>query len=98
VGSRSSSNSNRLRELAERNGIPGYLIDGPADLHREWLDGKRVVGVTAGASAPEVLVQQVLEQLTRWGASMPREVTGREEHVIFTLPRELRRAAEKSDS
>jgi 4-hydroxy-3-methylbut-2-enyl diphosphate reductase len=97
VGSRSSSNSNRLRELAERAGIPGYLIDGPADLHREWLDGKRVVGVTAGASAPEILVQQVLEQLARWGAEVPREVLGREEHVIFSLPRELRRASEKAN-
>ena len=95
VGSRSSSNSNRLRELAERAGIPGYLIDGPADLHREWLEGKRTVGVTAGASAPEILVQQVLEQLARWGAEVPREVFGREEHVIFTLPRGLRRASEK---
>ena len=95
VGSRSSSNSNRLRELAERAGIPGYLIDGPADLHREWLEGKRTIGVTAGASAPEVLVQQVLEQLACWGAQTPREVTGREEHVVFTLPRELRRALEE---
>ena len=98
VGSRSSSNSNRLRELADRAGIPGYLIDGPEDLHREWLDGRRVIGVTAGASAPEVLVQQVLEQLERWGAERPREVIGREEHVIFTLPRELRRASEQKDS
>jgi len=98
VGSRSSSNSNRLRELAERAGIPGYLIDGPADLHREWLDGKQIIGVTAGASAPEVLVQQVLEQLARWGAERPREVIGREEHVIFTLPRELRRASEKNNN
>jgi 4-hydroxy-3-methylbut-2-enyl diphosphate reductase len=98
VGSRSSSNSNRLRELAERAGIPGYLIDGPADLHREWLDGKRVVGVTAGASAPEILVQQVLEQLAHWGAEVPREVLGREEHVIFSLPRELRRASEKANN
>ena len=96
VGSRSSSNSNRLRELAERAGIPGYLIDGPEDLHREWLEGKRTIGLTAGASAPELLVQQVLEQLARWGAQPPREVTGREEHVLFTLPRELRRAVEKS--
>jgi 4-hydroxy-3-methylbut-2-enyl diphosphate reductase len=98
VGSRSSSNSNRLRELAERTGIPGYLIDGPSDLRREWLDGKRAVGVTAGASAPELLVQQVIEQLAHWGAQRPREVIGREEHVIFSLPRELRRASEKSGS
>jgi 4-hydroxy-3-methylbut-2-enyl diphosphate reductase len=96
VGSRASSNSNRLRELAERAGIPGYLIDGPADLHREWLDGKRIVGVTAGASAPEVLVQQVIEQLAHWGAERPREIVGREEQVIFALPRELRRATEKA--
>src|ERR1700749_3479133 len=96
VGSRTSSNSNRLRELAERAGIPGYLIDGPAELQREWLAGKRTIGVTAGASAPELLVQQVLEQLAGWGAETPREVSGREEHVIFTLPRELRRASDKS--
>ncbi|HVN46000.1 MAG TPA: 4-hydroxy-3-methylbut-2-enyl diphosphate reductase [Steroidobacteraceae bacterium] len=96
VGSRSSSNSNRLRELAERAGIPGYLIDGPEDLHREWLEGKRKVGVTAGASAPELLVQRVLAELARWGAETPREVSGREEHVLFTLPRELRRAVENS--
>jgi 4-hydroxy-3-methylbut-2-en-1-yl diphosphate reductase len=95
VGSRASSNSNRLRELAERAGIPGYLIDGPADLRREWLEGKRTVGLTAGASAPELLVQQVIEQLAHWGAERPREVSGREEHVVFTLPRELRRALEK---
>jgi 4-hydroxy-3-methylbut-2-enyl diphosphate reductase len=96
VGSRASSNSNRLRELADRAGVPGYLIDGPADLRPEWLTGKRAVGVTAGASAPEVLVQQVIEQLVRWGAEPPREVIGREEHVIFTLPRELRRESEKN--
>ena len=96
VGSRASSNSNRLRELAERMGVPGYLIDGPIDLRREWLDGKTKVGVTAGASAPEILVQQVLEQLASWGAQTPREVRGREERVVFTLPRELRRALERS--
>jgi 4-hydroxy-3-methylbut-2-enyl diphosphate reductase len=96
VGSRTSSNSNRLRELADRAGIPGHLIDGPADLRREWLAGKRAIGVTAGASAPEILVQQVIEQLERWGAETPREVLGREERVVFTLPRTLRRAAEKS--
>ena len=90
VGSRSSSNSNRLRELADRAGVPGYLIDGPQDLRAEWLEGKRAVGVTAGASAPEVLVRQVLEQLARWGAETPREVVGREERMFFALPRELR--------
>jgi len=95
VGSRTSSNSNRLRELAERAGVPGYLIDGPADLRAEWFAGKRAVGVTAGASAPELLVQQVLEQLGRWGAQAPREISGREERVFFALPRELRRESDK---
>ena len=93
VGSKSSSNSNRLRELADRAGIPGYLVDGPADLRREWFEGKSSIGVTAGASAPEILVQRVLEQLRDWGAQVPREVAGREERVTFGLPRELRRAA-----
>ncbi len=92
VGSRASSNSNRLRELAERAGVPGYLVDGPQDLRREWIEGKRCVGLTAGASAPEVLVRGVLEQLQEWGAQLPREIAGREEKVTFGLPRELRRA------
>jgi 4-hydroxy-3-methylbut-2-enyl diphosphate reductase len=90
VGSRASSNSNRLRELAERAGVPGYLVDGPEDLHREWFDGKRSIGVTAGASAPEVLVQEVIKRLQSWGAQAPREIYGREENVVFGLPRELR--------
>jgi 4-hydroxy-3-methylbut-2-enyl diphosphate reductase len=96
VGSRTSSNSNRLRELADRTGVPGYLIDGPEELRPEWFDGKRAIGVTAGASAPEVLVRQVIEQLSRWGAQAPQEVVGREERVYFTLPRELRRESDKS--
>jgi 4-hydroxy-3-methylbut-2-enyl diphosphate reductase len=95
VGSRASSNSNRLRELADRAGVPGYLIDGPQDLRAEWFEGKRAVGVTAGASAPELLVEQVVAQLARWGGQAPREVVGREERVFFTLPRELRRESEK---
>jgi 4-hydroxy-3-methylbut-2-enyl diphosphate reductase len=95
VGSRTSSNSNRLRELADRAGVPGHLIDGPADLRAEWFTGRRAVGVTAGASAPELLVRQVVEQLARWGGEAPREVVGREERVFFPLPRELRRASEK---
>jgi 4-hydroxy-3-methylbut-2-enyl diphosphate reductase len=90
VGSRTSSNSNRLRELADRAGVSGYLVDGPDDMHREWFDGKRAVGVTAGASAPELLVQQVVERLRSWGAELPEEVVGREEKVFFALPRELR--------
>jgi 4-hydroxy-3-methylbut-2-en-1-yl diphosphate reductase len=90
VGSRSSSNSNRLRELADRAGIPGYLVDGAEDLQREWLNGKKTVGVTAGASAPEVRVQQVVDRLREWGAEMPAELAGREEQVVFGLPRALR--------
>jgi len=96
VGSRTSSNSNRLRELADRAGVPGYLVDGPDDLRREWFAGKIAVGVTAGASAPELLVRQVVEKLVSWGGEAPHEVVGREENVFFTLPRELRTAGENS--
>jgi 4-hydroxy-3-methylbut-2-enyl diphosphate reductase len=90
VGSPTSSNSNRLREIAEKVGIPGYLIDGPEDIQREWLDGKQAVGVTAGASAPEVLVQQVVARLREWGGQTASEAPGQQEHVVFSLPRELR--------
>ena len=90
VGSKSSSNSNRLRELADRAGVPGFLVDGPDDLQREWFSGRRAVGVTAGASAPELLVKQVVERLRSWGAEVPTEQRGREEHVVFALPRALR--------
>src|SRR5215475_14179609 len=92
VGSRTSSNSNRLRELADRAGVSGYLVDGPDDLNREWFEGKNAVGVTAGASAPELLVQQVVDKLRSWGGDAPDEARGREEKVFFTLPRELRRS------
>jgi 4-hydroxy-3-methylbut-2-en-1-yl diphosphate reductase len=95
VGSRTSSNSNRLRELADRAGVPGYLIDGPQDLKPEWFAGRAAVGVTAGASAPELLVQQVVQQLKAWGGEAPAEVSGREERVFFTLPRGLRRSSEE---
>ncbi|MFC4314974.1 4-hydroxy-3-methylbut-2-enyl diphosphate reductase [Steroidobacter flavus] len=90
VGSPTSSNSNRLREIAEKAGIPGYLIDGPEDMKREWFDGKRVVGVTAGASAPEVLVERVVAQLKAWGGQAPEHLQGQVENVVFSLPRELR--------
>jgi 4-hydroxy-3-methylbut-2-enyl diphosphate reductase len=90
VGSKSSSNSNRLRELADRAGVPGYLVDGADDLRQEWFTGRRAVGVTAGASAPEVLVQQVVARLREWGGEPPAERSGREEHVVFGLPRALR--------
>ncbi|MFO1371999.1 MAG: 4-hydroxy-3-methylbut-2-enyl diphosphate reductase [Candidatus Competibacteraceae bacterium] len=90
VGSRSSSNSNRLRELAEKEGTPAYLIDGPADIDPAWLVGKTAIGVTAGASAPEVLVQQVITRLRELGATQVMETAGREENVVFALPKELR--------
>jgi len=91
VGSKSSSNSNRLRELADRMQVPGYLVDGAADLRREWFEGRKAVGVTAGASAPELLVQQVVDILRRWGGELPVEQRGAAEHVVFALPRALRR-------
>ncbi len=92
VGSASSSNSNRLREIAEKSGVPGYLVDGPEDLKEAWFAGKKAVGVTAGASAPEILVRRVIERLEEWNGRPPVEVAGREEHVIFSLPKALRRA------
>ncbi len=91
VGSATSSNSSRLRELAEKSGVPGYLVDGPEHMERAWFEGARTVGVTAGASAPEILVQRVVEQLRAWGGETSEEVVGREEHVLFSLPRELRK-------
>jgi 4-hydroxy-3-methylbut-2-en-1-yl diphosphate reductase len=90
VGSRNSSNSNRLRELAETRGTPSHLIDGPDDIRAEWLAGKKAVGVTAGASAPEVLVQQVVERLKSLGGQLVTEVPGRDENVVFVLPQALR--------
>jgi 4-hydroxy-3-methylbut-2-enyl diphosphate reductase len=90
VGSQASSNSNRLREIAEKAGIPGYLVDGPDDLEREWFEGRERVGVTAGASAPELLVQRVVARLREWGGLDAEEVVGRAENVVFALPRELR--------
>ena len=90
VGSSSSSNSNRLREIAAKQGVAGYLVDGADDLKREWFSNCQCVGVTAGASAPEVLVQQVVARLREWGGEGATEVAGRTEHVVFALPRELR--------
>ncbi len=95
VGSPTSSNSNRLREIAEKRGIPGYLIDGAENLRREWFAGKQAVGVTAGASAPEILVQQVIERLKEWGGQAVNEVQGREENIVFALPKPLRKTAEQ---
>ncbi len=90
VGSRSSSNSNRLRELAEKAGTPAYLIDGPEDIEATWLANQTAIGVTAGASAPEVLVQQVIARLRALGATTVTERAGQAENVVFALPRELR--------
>lgn len=90
VGSPNSSNSNRLRELAERRGCRAYLIDQAADIAPEWLVGITRVGITAGASAPEVLVQDVVARLCELGASAPEELAGRPENITFSLPRELR--------
>ena len=90
VGSPTSSNSNRLRELAERCGTEAYLIDGPDDIRCEWLQDKASIGITAGASAPEVLVQQVIERLCAHGANAPQELPGIPENISFSLPKALR--------
>ena len=92
VGSRNSSNSNRLVEISEKKGIPAYLIDGEEDIRSEWLEGKRNIGLTAGASAPEVLVNQVINRLKLLtGGAAVIEAVGVEEHVVFSLPKELTR-------
>ncbi|MET0088665.1 MAG: 4-hydroxy-3-methylbut-2-enyl diphosphate reductase [Candidatus Thiodiazotropha sp.] len=89
VGSPNSSNSNRLREIAEKHGLPAYLIDGADDIDPQWLAGKQRIGVTAGASAPEVLVESVIEQLQSWGAKSVIETQGKPEKVVFALPKSL---------
>jgi 4-hydroxy-3-methylbut-2-enyl diphosphate reductase len=90
VGSPNSSNSNRLRELAEKQGVPAHLIDGAQDINRSWIEGKANIGVTAGASAPESLVQGVVDQLRAWGGANVRELQGDPENMTFALPKELR--------
>ena len=92
VGSKTSSNSSRLTEIALKAGLPGYMVDGADDLKREWFADCETVGVTAGASAPEVLVRQVIARLKEWGGEVPEEISGREEHVVFSLPKVLRSA------
>jgi len=89
VGSPNSSNSNRLKEIAEKQGRAAYLIDGPDDIRREWLEGVDTVGLSAGASAPEVLVENVIRQLQDWGAETVEEDSGRPETVVFALPKNL---------
>ena len=86
VGSPTSSNSNRLQELAQRLGTPAYMVDQPDDLQAEWLEGKRRVGLTAGASAPDILVRQVIERLRSLGAVSVRTLEGVQESVHFPLP------------
>jgi 4-hydroxy-3-methylbut-2-enyl diphosphate reductase len=90
VGSRNSSNSNRLREVAEGQGTCAYMIDGPEDIRREWLAGAQRVGLTAGASAPELLVQQVVDRLRHWGAEIVEEQKGNTENISFPVPKTLR--------
>jgi 4-hydroxy-3-methylbut-2-enyl diphosphate reductase len=89
IGSRTSSNSNRLREVAQRFGVPAYLVDTADDLQPQWLEGKRRVGVTAGASAPEVLIEQLVARLRELGAGSVRPLDGVQEHVIFPMPKGL---------
>ncbi len=90
VGSPNSSNSNRLRELAEREGVEAYLIDGADEIQPEWVSGKQHIGVTAGASAPDVLVDGVIHRLRVLGASSVAELQGEPENMVFALPKELR--------
>lgn len=90
VGSINSSNSNRLRELAERMGTESYLIDSASDIDASWLIGKSTIGITAGASAPDVLIQQVIDALCELGAQKPLEMQGVQENITFSLPKELR--------
>ena len=93
VGSPNSSNSNRLRELAERCGAEAYLIDSAADIQLDWIKSKKSIGVTAGASAPETLVQSVLAHLRNLGATQCVEIDGKPETISFSLPKELRKVS-----
>lgn len=90
VGSKNSSNSNRLAELASRMGTPSQLIDGPQDIDPNWLQGVTTIGITAGASAPEILVQSVVDHLKTLGVTKVEELEGCEENTVFEVPRELR--------
>jgi 4-hydroxy-3-methylbut-2-enyl diphosphate reductase len=89
VGSPNSSNSNRLREVAEQQGVAAYMVDNAAELKPKWVAGKRVVGVTAGASAPEILVRQVVEKLRKLGGGPAAESEGVVEKVVFPMPKGL---------
>lgn len=96
VGSPNSSNSNRLRELAERRGSRAYLIDVAAEIDPAWLEGATSVGISAGASAPEQLVQEVAARLTELGGSEPKELDGRAENIVFSMPKELKVVGEQA--
>jgi 4-hydroxy-3-methylbut-2-enyl diphosphate reductase len=89
VGSPNSSNSNRLREVAEHMGAEAHMVDSAADLRPEWIAGKKRIGVSAGASAPEVLVQELVDRLKQMGAASVRPLDGITESVVFSLPRDL---------
>jgi 4-hydroxy-3-methylbut-2-enyl diphosphate reductase len=89
VGSRNSSNSTRLKEIAEKQGIPAYLIDNADEIQRHWIEGKATIGVTAGASAPEILVEHVIAKLKAWGGQAVTEAPGIRENIVFSLPRDL---------
>jgi 4-hydroxy-3-methylbut-2-enyl diphosphate reductase len=89
VGSPNSSNSTRLMEISQKKGVPAYLIDDATEIRREWLAGRKNIGLTAGASAPEVLVESVVRKLKEWGAETVTEAPGIRERVVFSLPREL---------
>lgn len=93
VGSPNSSNSNRLKEIATKQGKTTHLIDGPEDIQRDWLERVGTIGLTAGASAPEILVESVIQQLKDWGASCVEEDGGEPETVVFALPKNLTKAA-----
>ncbi len=90
VGAANSSNSNRLCELAQRLGTTAYLVNDVSEIEAQWVSGRQAIGVTAGASAPEILVQQIIDKLRTLGAEAPVELSGREENIVFSLPRELR--------
>jgi 4-hydroxy-3-methylbut-2-enyl diphosphate reductase len=96
VGSQNSSNSNRLRELGEREGVPSYLIDHQDEIQPDWVNGKRSIGVTAGASAPEILVKQIIDHLRKLGVETVQEVDGQAETVTFKNPPELDALAAES--
>jgi 4-hydroxy-3-methylbut-2-enyl diphosphate reductase len=96
VGSRNSSNSNRLREISEKSGVDAHLIDNAGEIDPAWLIGRQQVGVTAGASVPEVLVQEVIARLRELGAAAVENLDGRPEQVVFVLPRELQKVKEES--